>query len=473
MPRMGRLLNYFRSLPDRQMVRPWALAVPVLVLIVACPLLRPVLHAHPSQISRDEVTRLATIQAIVEHGTLDLEAAGTRAGPYGIARAETDGIRQPPMLAVLLSPTYWLMHRTGTTMENNAAAVAYVLTLLGVTIPVSIAGGLIYRMGRFFELQRKWRTLLAFVVVFGTGLISYATVLNAHAPAAVLVLAGCAAIIHAAMTSRTRVVWLFVALAGLSLALAATIDPPAIIFLPLLIFVVLAFRWPMRFRLLGLGCYAVGAAIPLLAHVLITGTVVDYFLPAELRGEEAVVPSVPVMTLEETLAVAVGDDEAPLLSVLRDGLANLLGALLGSHGILSHFPVLVVGLLGIAAVMHRHWSLATKVFATATAAAALVIVIGCVIWLVDWSDAMFAVRWFIVFTPLLAFWAGAWMRRGHRPATWALVGVLAAFSVVVSLIGATYPLPSQGYHGYTAVSAFRAITSKPSIDNPTLMAEAR
>src|SRR5690606_38179473 len=95
---------------------------------------------------------------------------------------------------------------------------------------------------------------------------------------------------------------------------------------------------------------------------------------------------------------------------------------------------------------------------------------GCVVWLVDWRDAMFAVRWFIVFTPLLLFWAGAWMRRNHRPLSWALVGILAVFSVTVSLIGATYPLPRNGYSGYSAAGALKALQDAPSA-TPGLLAD--
>src|SRR5690554_1470122 len=139
---MSRILQYLRTLPQRQMVRPWALAVPILVLLVAAPLLRPLRHPMPSQISRDEVTRLATIQAIVEHGTLDLQQAELTVTPYGLAIQETQGIRQPPMLAVLLAPTYWMLHRWGITMDENPHLVAYLLTLVGVTIPVALAAGL-------------------------------------------------------------------------------------------------------------------------------------------------------------------------------------------------------------------------------------------------------------------------------------------------------------------------------------------
>jgi len=56
--------------------------------------------------------------------------------------------------------------------------VPYLLTVLGVTLPAAGAAGLVYRMGRVFELRRPWRCGLAAAVVFGTGLVSYAVVLK-------------------------------------------------------------------------------------------------------------------------------------------------------------------------------------------------------------------------------------------------------------------------------------------------------
>lgn len=449
------------------MVRPWALAVPILVLLVAAPLLRPLRHPMPSQISRDEVTRLATIQAIVEHGTLDLQQAELTVTPYGLAIQETQGIRQPPMLAVLLAPTYWMLHRWGITMDENPHLVAYLLTLVGVTIPVALAAGLIYRMGRLFELKRHVRTALAALVVFGSGLISYATVLNAHAPAATLVLAGSACLIHVAIIGRPSTNFIWLTICGGAFSLAGMIDPPAVIFVFLMAFVVLALRWKVQWRAAGVVCFLLGAALPVAAHVALAGSL-DDLLPAELRGEQPVVPRTAVVDLQDALEP---DGPTTFGGIVLEDLGKLLAALAGGHGLLSHFPVLVLGLFGIAAVMHRHWTVATKVFATATVGGTVVIIIGCVIWLVDWSDAMFAVRWFIVFTPLLLFWAGAWMRRRHRPVSWALVGALAIFSIGVSLIGATNPLPRNGYSGYTAAGAFRALKDTPTTDTAGLLAE--
>jgi hypothetical protein len=66
---------------------------------------------------------------------------------------------------------------------------------------------------------------------------------------------------------------------------------------------------------------------------------------------------------------------------------------------------------------------------------------------------MFATRWFIVFMPLVLFWAGAWLRRQHHPVVWSSAAVLLAFSITVSLIGATDPFPRDGFDNYTVVEA--------------------
>lgn len=64
---------------------------------------------------------------------------------------------QPPLMASLLSGAYWIMNRSGLSMEENPTLVSYLLTLLGSTIPAAAATGLTYRMARMFELQRLWR----------------------------------------------------------------------------------------------------------------------------------------------------------------------------------------------------------------------------------------------------------------------------------------------------------------------------
>ena len=52
--------------------------------------------------------------------------------------------------------------------------------------------------------------------------------------------------------------------------------------------------------------------------------------------------------------------------------------------------------------------------AAATVVGAVRIMAGYIVLRVDWTQAMFGPRWFIVFLPLVLFWAGAWLRKRHH-----------------------------------------------------------
>ena len=169
------------------------------------------------------------------------------------------------------------MRYFGLDFQHHGPLVIYLLTLLAATLPVAGAAGLIYRMGRLFGLRRSLRTGLAICVVLGSGLISYAVVLNSHAPAAALVLSACR-LIHLVGTRKPArpgiwanvdfSFWFF--LCGLCAALAAVIDLGAGFFLIGLILVILAVRWPTKRKLAALGLYALGMLGPLLLHALLT-----------------------------------------------------------------------------------------------------------------------------------------------------------------------------------------------------------
>jgi energy-converting hydrogenase Eha subunit C len=345
------------------------------------------------------------------------------------------------------------MTRLGYSFADYQILIAYILTLLGVTLPVAGAAGLIYRMSRLFELRRFWRAACGFVIVAASGLLSYAVVLNAHAPAAALVLASAACLIHVAGMNRDdrRAGWY--ALSGASAALAATLDPPAVVLLVLFVFVITSMRIPFRRQMTGVALYILGA-VPVIAmhaawNMPVTGDIFPASVHVMLQSRAAAEPVV-VAARDES------DDESSPLSTIDAIEASALWffqAAFGEHGLFSHFPAMILGILGIGAVMHRHWPSSTKMLAAATLAGALATVVWYRFSRVDWSAAMFACQWFVVFSPMLLFWSGAWLRQVRQPAGWGMAAVLVVFSVVVGLIGATDPMPRFGYSSYTAVEA--------------------
>jgi hypothetical protein len=483
-PTMQRVSDYLRRWAARKHVRPWALSAPVAVLLICLPLLSPLRHPAAAMMSNEEMARWATVQALVEQQTFVIN--GTLFGlttqrvhvadeSLGVGRLTSPiyYANQPPTQGLLLAGPYWVMyHWMGLTFREHPTLVEYLLTVFAVTVPVAAAAGMIYRMGRLFDLPRPWRAGLALAVVLGSGLVSYATVLNPFAPAAALVLGAAAILVQ---VSRIRSPFRsggYLASAGFFTALAAAIHPAAAPFVVLFAGVICVMRWRPSVRLGGVLMYGLGVLPPVLLHVSLSLPITgDWKLglaqvvPHTIRLPRSVVPppaavdpagddvSLPASpTLWQTAGLYVG---------------RLVGAALGPHGVLVHFPVLVFGLAGLWIVIRRNWPGATKGLAIATVVGSGIVLLRYVIVPVNWTHAMFAVRWYVVFLPLLLFWAGAWCRRSHHPATWATAGVLLAFSCAVSLVGATDPTPPNGYTGYTALTALRHLTA-PGLEGEAL-----
>jgi len=451
-------------------VRPWALAAPVVVLLICLPLLRPLRQPDPTYISDDEAARLATIESIVERHTLDISRSEftrhTRLINTNEPRVLAD---QPPALSLLLAVPYWVMSRGGLSLAQNSVLVPYLLTLVGATIPVAFAAGLLHRMGRLFELPRHLRAALALSVVTGSGMLSYAVVINSHAPAAAFVVAGVTCLVHVATVRQvlSRVVWLVAS--GACVGVGASIEPAAVVFVVLLVPVVLAIRWKTRYRVGGAMLFLFGAApLLLLSEPFGKLTRLTDAPQTQARWFSTFSPQEPRQITLGSPA-RPGEDEfedATFLDIVwrqttRD-LTRFMTALFGRHGLLSHFPVLGLGMLGIAAVMHRNWPAFTKVLALASGGGALVVVLMYVSSDADWRGAMFANRWLVVASPLLLFCAGAWLRRQHPAGLWVLAGVSLVFSTTVALIGALGPMPRDGFDTYTVVdTALRVVDDAP------------
>lgn len=464
---MKSLKEYVKRYLDGPMVRPFGLFGPIAVLLIALPLLRPLRHPSDHQMSNQEALTLASVKSLVEHGSLVLDRSYGRL-PETIRVEDRVYSRQPPMMALLLWPAAWTINQLGVSFDDNHLLMAYLLTLLGAALPVAAAAGFIYKMGRLFELRRPWRALLGIGVVTASGLLSYSVVLNPHAPAAALVIASAYALIHVAAMNREdrRAGWF--ALAGGCAALATTIEPAAGVFLILFSVVIVAMRFSRVRRGVGLLLYVLGAIPVLSVHAAWNAPITGDFVPASVHAAMQSRPPAPAVFADD-----FGDDLGELSRWDRFAahVTWILTAMLGRHGLLSHFPVIILGILGIAAVMHRHWPGSTKTLAAATGAGAILVLVLYSSAKIDWMNAMFATRWFILFSPVLLFWTGAWLRRSHTPIAWTFAAVLFVFSMLVGLVGATGPVPRQPFRHYTAAEAFQRLVHPGRADINSALAD--
>jgi hypothetical protein len=330
---------------------------------------------------------------------------------------------------------------------------------------------------------------LALAVVLGSGLVSYGTVLNPYATAAALVLLAAAILVQVSIVNSPLRSGGYLTAAGFFAALAAAIDPAAVVFTILFFAIILAMRWRWSLRIGGMLMYAIGLIPPILLHVALSMPITgDWRLGlAHLPAQRSFVPSfprhtalpapppppAPVAKPTPTVDNGGGDDDMTpppptWFQLTWAFLARCFAAFFGNHGLLTHFPVLLVGCAGIASVMHRHWPSSTKTLAIVTVAGAIIVMLRYICLPVDWRWAMFGVRWYVIFLPLLLFWAGAWLRKHHHPATWTLAGALLVFSSAVAIIGATNPMPREGYDRYTAAEALRNLTHPSTADTAML-----
>ena len=471
--RIRRLARPSRPRKKRPLFRPWALVVPIGILVLCLPLLRPLRHAVPAD---DERLRLATIQSILDGHRMALPGSTFDDPLQSPNLVRTNGrlyADQPPLFAALLSIPAWLLRKVGYDLEADPEVVAYVLTLLGVTLPVAIAGDVLYRMGRLFELPRPWRALLAATTIVGSGLFSYAVVLNSEAPAACLLIASAACLVHVEATKRPRRMGGWILLSGFCAALAIALSPiSAFVALPLFL-VLPVTRFSLRFRLGAVLLFMIGTLPVLAAHSAINREITGDLLPASVHRELAahvtplIRPRAAPIT-HEPLPEEDADDVIARPSVWLSAITTcqwLTTALVGEHGLLSHFPILLLGVGGVGAVMHRHWPAPIKVLAGISLLGTTVAV-AIMCWTRrEWTDAMFAIRWLVPLLPMTLFWTGAWGRRAHSRGGWIVAGVLLGWSTFVAVIGATNPTPRDGFSGYTVTDAvaklFQPMPSAP------------
>jgi hypothetical protein len=289
-------------------------------------------------------------------------------------------------------------------------------------------------------------------------------VLNPHAPAAVLVLCSAACLIHVSLGKLPKrgIAWMIVA--GACAALAAALDPPAGLLAILLFVVIATMRMPIAYRLAAMLLFAIGTIVPIAAHAAWSRATTGEIIPGWRHMNHLLALTSRAQSDARLANFEPDADDVIATTPSRWSIFTQwsLDALAGPHGVLTHFPILLIGVLGVGAVMHRHWPSFVKSLAAASAIGAILIIAFYAAVRSDWRDAMFASRWFVVFLPLLLFWSGAWLRRSHSHLTWSIAGALFVFSATVAMIGTSEPYPPGGFDRYTAGQALRRIFHPPA-----------
>jgi hypothetical protein len=311
----------------------------------------------------------------------------------------------------------------GIDARRDAVGFSYWLTLVGTTLPVALGAGLMYRLGRLFELSRPRRCLLSALVAFCGGWASYATVLNPQATAASLLAAAVACVLFVGASTKPGSVLAILLPAGLLAALAAAVSPWALPLAAPLPLVLLSMPLPTRSKVIGVLLLTIGTSPVVWTHCAWSLYVFGSIIP----------PTAQIALLE----VAGADAEDVSAMSRLSGLAwNLTYSMLSGRGLLINFPLSIVGMVGLVMVLRRHWPAHAKMLAATVLVGVITVVMLSGARGVSRDAGTFAVPAFVVFTPMLLLWCGAVMRRPLvGTARWWLIGA-ATVGLVMTVVGA-------------------------------------
>lgn len=371
----------------------WSLALAALILLLTA-------HAVPG--SWSDASRLATIESLVERGTLAIDDSTYFWQGDKVRFGEHYFSHQPPMLALIGALPYaFLHHLFGLEIDSGPTYRVLVWVLVGLPVWLGLAA--LARLCRSAGASDRTTALALLAALVATPLLPWSTVLNQHGAAAGLVLLAFAAI------DRRRF-----ATAGTLMALASTIDLTAM-------FPSLAGLLPvLRLgRLAGLARYASGALPPLALHLSINWRVAGDLVPFGMHDEAFEYPMSPFLLMSLT-----GVEQATFSA---ERAAYIFGASFGASGIFSHHPLL---LLATAAGLALPWLRRAEQtgpapgLLPAVGLSALGIAGYYLLESNNFGGSAFGMRWFTVFAPSLLLFPVVLSVR--RPALFARPGVRAA-----------------------------------------------
>ena len=380
-------------------------------------------------------SRLGTIQALVEHGTLALDDTDFLWQGDRVSLGGHYYSHQPPMLALFGALPYGVLHLFGRSITDPFTY--RILTLCLVGLPLWLGFLTLARMLRQTGCNETWTAGLLGLAAFGTLVLPYSLVLQQHGTATGLVL-----LAFAAVQKRRPLA------AGALLAFATTIDLTAV-------FPAVFCAWPL-FKSGGFDSvlrYALGALPALALHFGINWSLAGDLIPLGLHLEAFDYPFSPF-----TLMSLTGGEQRA-----GEAAAYLWGATVGGSGYLSHHPVTLLAILaGLALLFRRSEKRESPLVPGLLAAAALSSLAIAGYYLTqsrNFGGSSFGMRWFAVFTPLLTLFPAVYLGRREQPLGGALklaVLLLGLWSVGAASLGTVQPWAKFHYFFHQSPNALLA-----------------
>ncbi|HEY3340099.1 MAG TPA: hypothetical protein VGK18_16490 [Propionicimonas sp.] len=379
----------------------------------------------PKAMSWNDSSRMATIQALVERGSLAIGSTDftTEDKVFLNGTFYSDKPITPQLFGALV---YLPLSALGVKLHPGWNLAYYLITLMTMKLLWLLSLVAFFRTLSFTTLSQARRLWLTVALGVGTLALTWSATFSNHSWAASWVTIGFSFFVKARRGSRPAPSLL---LAGLSLGLAGSSDVPTLIIPAVFGCYVLLDSRLRRGLLAYVAALAVAIAPWLVVNFAISGSLV----PVQLVAENFLWPGSPW-----TPDMLSGGQ----LNTPEFVATYLPGLLVGSRGFLFYNPFAWIAIPLMVAEFIRRRKFAPEALA---ATAATVVIIGYyALWSNNYSGASYSIRWFVPLLPLWMFFVHP-LLEGRGRWRWLLFFALLAMAVPIAVIGAWDPWPLRRY----------------------------
>lgn len=401
----------------------------VVVLFFAILAVVGLLTVLPKAQSWADMSRMGTIQALVEHHTLAIDRtvfATTGDKVYVRGHLYSDKLVTPALFGALV---YWPVHAMGLSLRLGFSWAYYIIDVVVMKGFWLLGLFAFFRALRWTGISDRWRLILTAALGVGSTFLSWTATFNNHALTASWVMIAFALLLRARHRPGAR--WPIIG-SGLFLGLAGGSDMPMMAFAAVLFLYVVAIPELRR----GAVWYALGVVVAILPAFVATYMISGSLVPVQLVPAYFIFPG-SSWTVAKLTGSHVNSVQF-LQTYTRRGLV-------GERGFLSYNPLsyLAIGLMLWEIVRRRRFWPEALVVLTSS-----VVVIGYYLAVSNnYGGYSYSMRWFVPLLPLWFFFLYPVGEAGRRLLVGMLFWVLFAAGTVSALVGCINPWSDMGLSG--------------------------
>jgi hypothetical protein len=376
-------------------------------------------------------SRVATVRALVERGTLSVDQ-----DPATSSNVDKAFVRghfysdKPPTLTLLASAVYYPLYRLGMRLTDGRNPVYWFITFLLISGSTLLCLAAFHQAAGLVGLNEKGRLWMTAGLAFATVLLSWSTTINNHSFSAAWVFIAFFLLFRAKLASARagptpERIPLWALLAGGAVGLAAAADTACALFVVGYAGYMLASR-PLR---RGLPWYLGSAFLVMLPGLAVSHALTNDFRPIAGHAEYFYYPGSPWLSGPDRLS---GFERNSIPFALNYALL----ALFGPSGFLLYNPLLFIAIFEAVrsvAARRKFWQ------------ESLLVLVLCGIFTgyfflysSNYGGGCFSVRWFVTLVPLLWLFAFPFFMN-WTPARRNLYLALGSAGMFFAMLGAVNP----------------------------------